>query len=293
MQLWLKTSICQLKMEARGLVHVTNPQMSTSAEWLSTNMPCVSAVTQIPIAVHVILFFTFSTPFNPPLVSHGFGWLHLCAIWLKLYHRTIIFQAKFSRLVSSLDQCDVAVRLRFVTGMEDPHLDSHMAASKCERCVGLGDRAWNVPNIWADLVFSPKVETIQLPVDKSIGTLFLGAGWAALHLPAIEQLLLNLPDEEKRSAGPHFSAIQISEVQSIHHGGQVRFSDSTGIGDSEGSFFQSIVIPSCRHFGGFGRGCRFQVPRNATPTPWPDASCALACLGFTRDHHDLQIKNIT
>lgn len=38
--------------------------------------------------------------------------------------------------------------------------------------------------------------------------------WAALHLPAIEQLLLNLPDEEYRS---------------------------TGVGDSEGSFFQSVV----------------------------------------------------
>ncbi|CAL1145828.1 unnamed protein product [Cladocopium goreaui] len=51
--------------------------------------------------------------------------------------------------------------------------------------------------------------------------------WAALHLPAIEQLLLNLPDEEYRS---------------------------TGVGDSEGSFFQSVV--------------------NTTPPPWPDEGLA-------------------
>lgn len=51
--------------------------------------------------------------------------------------------------------------------------------------------------------------------------------WAALHLPAIEQLLLNLPDEEYRS---------------------------TGVGDSEGSFFQSVV--------------------NTTPPLWPEEGLA-------------------
>jgi len=71
-------------------------------------------------------------------------------------------------------------------------------------------------------------------------------GWAALHLPAIEQLLLSLPDEEYRSGG---------------------------IGDSDGSIFQSVV--------------------NATPSPWPDAGVAqrpedLCCGPVKLDLYTLQ-----